>query len=91
MRIRSANGNGVCVLPIHHRCQHQQSFQSHQITLSDQNRDPTELVRSCERRDCLKVLNLALRKQSHLLVYVRDRTLKLTMDYKMTKLNICLT
>ena len=47
------------------------NFQSHQSTLSSQNRDPTKLVRSCERRDCLKVLNLALRNQSHLLVYVR--------------------
>ena len=49
------------------------NFQPHQSTLSSQNRDPTKLVRSCERRDCLKVLNLAIRNQSHLLVYARGR------------------
>ena len=49
------------------------NFQSHQITLSDQNRDPTKLVRSCERRDRLKVPNRALRNESHLLVYARGR------------------
>ena len=46
------------------------NFQPHQSTLSSQNRDPTKLVRSCERWDRLKVLNRAL-QESHLLVYAR--------------------
>ena len=47
------------------------NFQPHQSTLSGQNRDPTKLVRSCERWDRLKVSNWALQKESHLLVYAR--------------------
>ena len=49
------------------------NFQTHQITLSNQNRDSTKLVRSFERWDPLKVPNRALWNQSHLLVYVRGR------------------
>ena len=49
------------------------NFQTHQCTLSNQNRDSTKLVRSFERWDRLKVPNRALRNQSHLLVYVRGR------------------
>ena len=49
------------------------NFQTHQGTLSKQNRDSTKLVRSFERWSRLKVPNRALRNQSHLLVYVRGR------------------
>ena len=48
-------------------------FQPHQITLSSLNCDATNLVRFCERRDRLIVLNWTLRKESHLLVYARGR------------------
>ena len=49
------------------------NFQPNQSALSSQNRDPTNLVHSCERWDRLKVPNRALRNQSHLFVCARGR------------------